>query len=87
MSLADIVTWLREGTGRRLGLIPVPPLMRTPLQLAGCSQIAGSLFGHLEIDGPRFRDTFGWQAGRGHPGFRPRLSRYSTVTDLARLRG
>ncbi|MHB2266569.1 NAD-dependent epimerase/dehydratase family protein [Aliihoeflea sp. PC F10.4] len=61
VSLADIVAWLREGMGRRPGLLPVPPaLMRAPLQLAGRSQIAGSLFGNLEIDGSRFCQTFGW---------------------------
>jgi UDP-glucose 4-epimerase len=61
VSLALIMRYLREGMGKRPLLLPCPtPILETPLRLIGQGRIADSLFGNLEIDSSRFRQTFGW---------------------------
>jgi nucleoside-diphosphate-sugar epimerase len=63
VSTADILRWLREGMGRRPGLLPVPVSMMTmPMTAIGKGQMAQSLFGDLVVDTRRFTATFGWHA-------------------------
>lgn len=61
LSLSQIVTCLREGMGKSSRLVPLPAsLLSGALKLVGRGAIAQSLFGTLEIDSTRFRQTFGW---------------------------
>lgn len=61
VSLAQIMTYLREGMGKRPSLLRCPlPILEAPLRLIGKGRIADSLFGDLEIDSSRFRQAFGW---------------------------
>lgn len=60
VSPAQIVSRLREG-GKATRLVPLPALPLTaPLKLGGRGAIAPSLFGDLEINASRFRQTFDW---------------------------
>lgn len=61
LSLAEILSCLREGMGKPARLVPVPQaLIATPLKLAGRGAMAQSLLGDLEIDGSRFGAAFDW---------------------------
>lgn len=61
VSIAQIVTWLREGMGKQARLVSLPSaLIIAPLKVAGRGMIAQSLFGDLEINASRFRQTFDW---------------------------
>lgn len=61
VSFADMLRLLRRGMDLPPRLLPVPePLLSASLALLGRREMAGSLFGRLEVDGSRFRDSFGW---------------------------
>lgn len=61
LSLAEILSCLREGMGKQARLVPLPSaLIATPLKLAGRGAMAQSLLGNLEIDASRFRQVFDW---------------------------
>jgi UDP-glucose 4-epimerase len=62
VSLARIIRSLREGMGKPARLISFPAsTLALPLKALGRGQMAASLFGNLEIDSSRFRETFGWR--------------------------
>ncbi|CCF20859.1 NAD-dependent epimerase/dehydratase [Pseudorhizobium banfieldiae] len=61
LSLSQILTRLREGMGKSPRLVPLPlSLLEAPLKLVGRGAVTQSLFGTLEINSTRFRQTFGW---------------------------
>ncbi|HMO30528.1 NAD-dependent epimerase/dehydratase family protein [Enterovirga sp.] len=61
LSTGEIVAALRQGMGRRPGLLPVPlGPMRLAASLAGFGGHARRLFGDLEVDSSRFRAAYGW---------------------------
>ncbi|QPC87056.1 NAD-dependent epimerase/dehydratase family protein [Mesorhizobium sp. NBSH29] len=61
VSLAQILSGLRAGMGKRPGLFAVPPsAMVAALRTLGRHKIAQSLLGDLELDASRFCETFGW---------------------------
>lgn len=61
LSTGDIVRHLREGMGRRPGLVRVPVgAMRFLASVAGRSGLERRLLGDLEVDSSRFRRHFGW---------------------------
>lgn len=68
VGLRDLTTWLRQGLGRPVRLVGVPAAaMRTPLNVLGRKQLAGSLFGNLVLDGSRFREAFQWSPPESAP--------------------
>jgi nucleoside-diphosphate-sugar epimerase len=65
-SLADMLTFLREGMGRPRRLIPVPTaLLTVPLKLLGKANITERLMGGLQVDAGKLRSA-GWQP-KGSP--------------------
>lgn len=61
LSTGEIVAALRQGTGRRPGLLPVPVgPMRLAASLAGFGGHAQRLFSDLELDSSRFRAACDW---------------------------
>lgn len=60
-SLADILSWLRGGMGRKPGLWNVPPeIIEALLTVAGRRQMATSLLRDLAIDASRFKKCYRW---------------------------
>lgn len=67
-SLRNIVVWLRDEMDRPTRLYAAPPiLLHKLLDLSGRQQMAGSLFGNLEIDASRFGRTFDWSPPESAP--------------------
>jgi UDP-glucose 4-epimerase len=65
MSLRSIVTELRRGMNLPPRLFPVPAfLLHSAAKMARQHRQAMGLFGNLEIDGSRFRHTFGFTSTR-----------------------
>jgi nucleoside-diphosphate-sugar epimerase len=65
-SLADMLTFLREGMGRPSRLISFPTaLLTAPLKLLGKANIAERLMGGLQVDAGKLRSA-GWQP-KGSP--------------------
>lgn len=61
ISLAEAVTWLREGMGRSPRLLPVPPpLLRAALGAVGRKKLAESLLDDLVLDPAPSMQAFGW---------------------------
>lgn len=68
VSIGDILSWLRAGMGRSVGMVNMPPgLMDAALRLLGQDQMAHSLLGDLVADSQPFKLAFGWK-----PPFRSR---------------
>ncbi|MDF2376391.1 MAG: NAD-dependent epimerase/dehydratase family protein [Verrucomicrobiales bacterium] len=61
-SLSEIVTALREGLGRKPGMIPFPvSVMRNMLCLVGRKKMAQGLFDDLVLDTTSVQTAFSWQ--------------------------
>ncbi|KFB08817.1 NAD-dependent epimerase/dehydratase [Nitratireductor basaltis] len=62
VTLAEVLTLLRAGAGRRAHLVPVPVgLLRSGIEAAGMHQLAEQLFDPLLLDASPFAERFGWQ--------------------------
>jgi UDP-glucose 4-epimerase len=63
-SIADVISWLRAGPGRRPWLVRVPPaLLRAPLALIGKASVFDRLSTGLRIDASKLRAA-GWSPRR-----------------------
>lgn len=61
VSTADMVRLLRRGMGIAPRIFHLPePMLTAGLAAVGRKALARSLFGHMEVDASRFRQTFGW---------------------------
>lgn len=60
VGLSDMLRWLRQGMGRRSGLVAVPPGLLRAMLLPIGGKIAESLLGDLEVDSASFSTAFGW---------------------------
>ncbi|WP_336055361.1 NAD-dependent epimerase/dehydratase family protein [Nitratireductor sp. CH_MIT9313-5] len=62
VTLAEVLTLLRDGAGRPARLVPVPvSFLRAGLKAVGMSHMAEQLFDPLLLDASPFRERFGWQ--------------------------
>lgn len=60
VSLAEMISAIREGAGLKPKLLAVPPsLMAAPLRIAGMGALADQLFGDLVVDGSALNEA-GW---------------------------
>jgi UDP-glucose 4-epimerase len=61
VSLAEMLSWLREGMGIPPRLLPLPEgALELAMNAAGQARMARSLLGDLELDSSLFRATFHW---------------------------
>lgn len=61
VSLAEALAWLREGMGKRAGLVPVPSgMLHAVLTALGQKKLNESLLDDLVLDPSPFMHAFGW---------------------------
>lgn len=61
VSLREIITYLRQGMGRKPGLMPVPiSILRLAFMLTGQAKLTEALLDDLTLDPTDFMRAFGW---------------------------